>query len=217
MRGMILAAGRGARMRHLTDNLPKPLLSVGNKTLIEYRIETLVAMGITDIVINLHYCAEQITSLLGNGAAYGASIRYAYEETPLDVGGGIYHALPLLGDAPFITMNADVWTDYAPNTFELPSGSLAHLVLVRNPGHNLSGDFALQDGKIVLSGEKKYTFSGIALYDPAFFDKCAMGPFSLKQLLAQRLPEGVVTGELYYGEWFDVGTPERLAYVRAPA
>ncbi len=214
MKGMILAAGRGSRMRELTNNLPKPLLSVGGKTLIEYRVETLVSMGIRNVVINLHYCADKITALLGDGSAYGASIRYSYEETPLDVGGGIYHALPLLGDASFITMNADVWTDYTPGILEMPAGSLAHLVFVRNPGHNLSGDFGLVDGRVVGIAKRRYTFSGIAFYHPDFFSICSMGAFSLKSVLDKRIAEGLVTGELYEGGWYDVGTPERLAVVR---
>lgn len=214
MRGMILAAGRGSRMRELTNTLPKPLLHVGGKTLIEHRVETLVSTGVREIVINLHYFADKISALLGDGSAYGASIRYSYEETPLDVGGGIYHALPLLGDVPFITMNADVWTDYTPDRLELPVDSLAHLVFVRNPGHNLSGDFGLIDGRVMGIAKRRYTFSGVAFYHPDFFTICSMGAFSLKSVLEKRIAEGLVTGELYEGEWYDVGTPERLAVVR---
>ncbi len=212
MRGMILAAGRGSRMQHLTQHLPKPLLRVNNKTLIEYRVEAFVAMGLSTIVINVHYCADQIMSLLGDGARYGACITYSQEKTLLEVGGGIYHALPLLGNDVFMTVNADVWTDFSRTNMILPKASLAHLIFVDNPTHHPLGDYALSsDGQVIASSHNRLTFSGIAFYHPDFFKGCPASSFPLKAALERRLHEGVVTGEHYAGLWRDVGTPERLA------
>ena len=208
---MILAAGRGSRMQQLTEKIPKPLLRVNNKTLIEYRVEALVSRGISNIVINVHYYADHIMQLLGNGARFGASIVYSQEKTLLEVGGGIYHALPLLGDGIFMTMNADLWTDFSKNVV-LPPTSLAHLIFVDNPAHHPLGDYALSpSGQVIVSSQHRLTFSGIAFYHPDFFKDCVAESFPLKALLEKRLPEGVITGEHYTGLWRDVGTPERLA------
>lgn len=215
MKGMILAAGRGTRMAHLTRNTAKPLLRVGDKALIEYRVEAFVAMGITDIIINVFYCADQIEHLLGDGSRYGASIYYSREVEPLEVGGGIYHALPLLGTASFMAMNADLWTDFMPKTFSMPQGSLAHLILVPNPSHHPKGDFSLADGLVARSNHHRLTFSGIGFYHPDFFQECSLGSFPLCDVLLEQIPKGVVTGECYRGEWHDVGTPERLAHANA--
>ncbi len=213
MKAMILAAGRGERMRPLTDHTPKPLLEVAGRRLIEYHIQNLVAAGITELVINHAHLGGQIETALGDGSAYGAAIQYSAEEEALETAGGIFNALPLLGDAPFVVVNGDVWTDYP---FQLLPGSieeLAHLVLVNNPEHNPQGDFALQGNRVKVDGEPKFTFSGISIIRPELFAGCQAGAFPLAPLLRQVMLSGKVTGEHYRGEWCDVGTPERLQYL----
>ncbi len=210
MKAMILAAGRGERMRPLTDYTPKPLLEVAGRRLIEYHIQNLVAAGITELVVNHAQLGVQIETVLGNGSAYGAAIQYSAEKKALETAGGIFNALPLLGDAPFVVVNGDVWTDYP---FQLLPGSiegLAHLVLVNNPEHNPQGDFALQGNRVKVDGEPKFTFSGISIIRPELFAGCQAGAFPLAPLLRHAMQSGKVTGEHYRGEWCDVGTPERL-------
>lgn len=209
---MILAAGRGERMRPLTDRIPKPLLQAGGKPLIEHHIEALVAGGITRLVINHAHLGEQIVAALGDGARWGVSIAYSPEpQGALETGGGIFRALPLLGEAPFLVVNGDVWTDLEFHGLALPTGKRAHLVLVDNPTHNPGGDFALQDGELVLTGGVRLTFSGIGVYDPALFEGCAPGAFPLAPLLRQAIEEGQVSGVHHQGQWMDIGTPQRLA------
>ena len=214
MRAMILAAGRGERMRPLTDTCPKPLLDVGGKKLIEYHIGALVESGITDIVINHAYLGEQIESYLGDGSQYGANIYYSPEVEALETGGGIFKALHLLGDDYFILVNGDVWTDYNFNQLPKKISSLAHLVMVANPEHNLKGDFSLaaQENNHYLSqsGETKLTYSGIGVYHPDLFSNCIEGRFPLAPLLINAMKKNQITGEFYAGKWVDVGTPERL-------
>lgn len=214
MKAMILAAGRGERLRPFTDYTPKPLLPVAGKPLIVWHIEALVAAGIRDIVINHAWLGEQIEATLGQGDAFGAHIVYSPEgEQALETGGGIYHALPLLGDTPFLVVNGDVCTDY--NFSRLPSRltGLAHLLLVANPAHHAAGDFFLANGRVTdddaEAGATRLTFSGIGLYSPRLFEGCEEGRFPLAPLLCRAMAQGQVSGECYSGHWVDVGTPER--------
>lgn len=216
MKAMILAAGHGTRMGQLTANTPKPLLKIGtepdSKTLIEYHIEKLVAAGLSDIVINRAKHIDQYETLLGHGEKYGANISYSDEgDEPLETGGGIYHALPLLEDSSFLVINGDIWCDIPLDQLPCEPQGLAHLVLVPNPEHHPEGDFALDQGRIRLEGPQKYTFSGIASYRPAIFDECRDGSFALAPLLRHAISQDLVAGELYEGAWKDIGTPERLA------
>jgi N-acetyl-alpha-D-muramate 1-phosphate uridylyltransferase len=216
MRAMILAAGRGERMKPLTDSCPKPLLKVGGKRLIEYHLEALVAAGFEDVVINTGWLGEQIPLALGDGTRYGVHIEYSHEGWPaLETGGGLFNALPLLKHQPFLVMNGDVWTDWRPLSAQLPvewrSNTLAHLVLAPNPPQHPQGDFTLHDGLVGDGGESRYTFSGMAYYHPNLFNGCSAGAFKLAPLLYQAASQGRVTGELHTGQWHDIGTPERLA------
>ncbi len=208
---MILAAGRGERMRPLTDHAPKPLLTVGSRRLIEYHLGALVAAGITDIIINHAYMGQMIEATLDDGSQYGAHIRYSSEGTALETGGGIFKALPLLGVAPFIVVNGDIWTDYPFAMLPKNPQGLAHLVLVPNPTYHRSGDFSLHAGRVSgANDEPKLTYSGIGVYRPEFFEGCVAGAFPLAPLLRRAMAAGHVTGEHYLGEWHDIGTPERL-------
>ena len=212
MKAMILAAGRGERMRPLTDHTPKPLLEVGGKPLIIHHIERLAAAGFAELVINHAHLGEQIETALADGSRWGVSISYSPEKEALETGGGIFNALPLLGDRPFLVVNGDVWTDYdfsAFSSFE-PEG-LSHLVLIDNPKHNPSGDFILRDGAVYAEGSGlKLTYSGIGVYRPELFSKCSRGAFPLAPLLKQAMRDRKVTGEHHRGAWVDVGTPQRL-------
>jgi MurNAc alpha-1-phosphate uridylyltransferase len=215
MKAMILAAGRGERMRPLTLSRPKPLLDVGGRALIEHHLQALVAAGFSQVVINLSWLGEQICAALGDGARFGIDIRYSEEgPEPLETGGGIFRALPLLGPAPFLVLNGDVWTTYpyAALRERWLARDLAHLVLVPNPAHNERGDFVLRDGRM-REGEEgdRYTFSGIGVYHPSLFDGCRDGIFKLAPLLRAAASAGRVSAELYEGDWLDIGTPERLA------
>jgi N-acetyl-alpha-D-muramate 1-phosphate uridylyltransferase len=215
MRAMILAAGRGERMRPLTDTTPKPLLKVGHKCLIEYHIEHLVAAGFTDIVINHAHLGEQIERTLGNGQRYGAKLHYSPEGTALETGGGIFKALPLLGNAPFLVVNGDVWSDYPFSQLRRSLKGLVHLILVNNPIHNQKGDFHLFNDRIYQDGTPRLTFSGIGVYHPDLFKDCTPARFSLVPLLIKAMQTGQASGEHYQGQWLDVGTPERLNQLAA--
>jgi len=225
MHAMILAAGRGERMRPLTDRTPKPLLRAGGRALIEYHIDALVGAGVRDIVINHAHLGAQIEAALGDGSRFGARLRYSEEgEGALETGGGIFRALPLLGEGPFLVVNADVWTDYPfarlrGAAAQMRAGDdLAYLVLVDNPPHHREGDFALADGRVVdrtQPGAARLTFSGIGVYRAALFDGCQDGAFALAPLLRRAMAAGHVGGEHYAGRWVDVGTPERLAALDA--
>jgi MurNAc alpha-1-phosphate uridylyltransferase len=210
MKAMILAAGRGERMRPLTDKMPKPLLPVGGKPLIQHHIEALEAAGFRDLVINHAHLGRQIESAIGDGSRWGVHISYSPEEKALETGGGILNALPLLGDAPFLVVNGDVWCDYDFRSPTLAHGRLAHLVLVDNPQHNSAGDFALRDGQVTNRGAPRFTFSGIGVYHPRLFAGCTPGAFSLAPLLRAACDRDRVGGELFHGFWMDVGTPQRL-------
>ena len=215
MKAMILAAGHGKRMGDLTSSTPKPLLKIGTgsdcKALIEYHIERLVKAGVTEIVINRARHADKFDALLGNGEKYGAKITYSEESgDPLETGGGIYNALPLLNDSSFIVINGDIWCDYPLEKLLHDPEGLAHLILVPNPAHNPDGDFALDNDRIRLGGAEKHTFSGLAVYRPELFDECQDGSFALAPILRHTISQDLVAGELYEGEWRDIGTPERL-------
>lgn len=215
MKAMILAAGRGERLRPLTDTTPKPLIEVGGKPLIAWQLGRLKAAGVTEVVINLAHLGEQIESLLGGGAAFGVTIRYSRElEGALETGGGILRALPLLGQEPFLLVNGDIWTDM--NFRELPETpeASAHLVLVDNPPGNPDGDFALVDGIVRNTGEPMLTYAGIALIRPRLLSGERPGRFGLAPLLRRAARVGEVTGQIYGGRWFDAGTPERLQALR---
>ncbi len=215
MKAMLLAAGRGERLRPLTDRTPKPLVEVAGRALIEHAIERLVRAGIRDLVINHAWLGEQIVARLGDGSRLGVRIAWSPEPPgALEVGGGIRHALPLLGDAPFVTVNADIWCDYDFGALPAEPDGLAHLVLVDNPDDHPRGDFALRAGCVYLEGEPRLTYSGIGLYRPAFFAGDHPPRQPLLALLARAIRAGEVSGEHYRGEWHDAGTPERLAVLR---
>jgi len=212
MKAMILAAGRGKRMRALTDHTPKPLLQVNNKALIEYTVAALVNAGITDIIINLAYLGSQIQGYLGDGSRYQANIQYSLEAgSGLETAGGIKHALPLLGDTPFLVINADIYCDYPLQTLLHKPVDLAHLVLVNNPTHHSTGDFHINKHGLLNSTDiPKQTFSGIGLYHPELFTALLSGKSALAPLLKQAMQTQRISGELYQGFWMDIGTPERL-------
>ena len=216
MRVMILAAGRGERMGPLTSHTPKPLLDIGGKPLIAHQIERLHNAGFVDFVINVAYFGDQISNYLGDGSRLGVKITFSHEQNgPLETGGGIHHALPLLGPAPFVVVNSDIWTDYPFAKLPAEPDGLAHLVLVPNPEHNPSGDFGLINGRAVLGTSPECTFAGIAVYRPAMFAECCAGRFPTAPLLRHAAVRGLVSAELFDGVWIDAGTPDRLAQVRA--
>ena len=201
-------------MRPLTDDTPKPLLRIGGQTLIERHIHALAQAGFTELVINHAHLGEQIVAALGDGNAYGVEIRYSAETPPaLETGGGIFNALPLLGDAPFLVLNADIWTDFPLSELPEQIEGLAHLVLVDNPEHHAQGDFSLSAGQVSQRGPAMLTFGGIGVYSPELFSGCTAGAFPLAPLLRQAMDENRVSGEHYQGSWFDIGTPERLEAV----
>ena len=225
MKAMILAAGRGERMRPLTDRLPKPLLEVGGRSLIEWHLLALARAGITDIVVNLSWQGARIPEALGDGARLGVSLRYSDEgPVALETGGGIFRALPLLGEGPFLVVNGDVWTDFDFAQRPVPAAdALAALVMVPNPPQHPRGDFALlprADGEADLitdpvaldaaGAPPRHTYSGIGVYRPEFFEGCVDGRFPLLPLLRRAGAAGRLRGLLYQGLWSDVGTPERL-------
>lgn len=212
MKAMILAAGRGERMRPLTDTTPKPLLEVSGKSLIEYHLFALASAGFTDVVINICYFPEQFITRLGQGERYGVNIQYSVETgEPLETGGGILNALPLLGEGHFLVLNADIWTDYPLSQLPKTLKSLAHLVLVDNPPHNPKGDYFLQGGLVSKTGhEPRLTYAGINIYHTSLFAECQPGRFRLPSILEKPIQAGLVTGEHYKGKWMDIGTIERL-------
>ena len=223
---MILAAGRGERMRPLTDAVPKPLLRAGGKALIEYHLESLKQAGFTEVVINHAHLGQMIEAALGDGKRYGLNIRYSPESVALETAGGIARALPLLKcgvsrprEQPFLTINADIYCELdfsslVPVLWNMqahPDGDLAYLVLVDNPVHHPMGDFVLDNGRVSLSGKSSLTFSGIGVYLPRLFMDVVPGSTAkLAPLLTQAIAAEKITGEHYRGVWMDVGTPERL-------
>ncbi len=224
MKALIFAAGLGERMRPLTDSTPKPLLSVGGKRLIEWHLEKLAAFGIDEVVVNTSWLADQFPQALGDGSRWGLRIHYAYEgTTPLETGGGMCNALSWLGDAPYIAVNGDIWCDADFAALPREPGGEAHLLLVRNPGHNPLGDFTLgTDGHVQSDGNERLTFSGIGVYRESLLTNwrevigdvagTELTPprFKLAPLLREAMGRGAVTGTHHRGRWTDVGTPERL-------
>ncbi len=212
MKAMVLAAGRGERMRPLTDTTPKPLLPVGGKPLIGYHLEALARAGVRDVVINLSWLGARIREALGSGERYGLRIEYSEEgPTVLETGGGIFKALPLLGPGPFLVVNGDTWTDIDLGRLRLEPEAHAKLVLVPNPPQHPRGDFGLEDGYVVERETDRFTYSGIGVYRPELFEGCSPGKFPLLPLLRRAVAARKLRGELHRGEWNDVGTPERLA------
>jgi len=224
MKALIFAAGLGQRMRPLTDLTPKPLLHAGGKPLIVWHLEKLATLGITEIVINTAWLAEQFPAQLGDGQRWGVRLIYSHEgDTPLETGGGMLAALPLLGDAPFIAVNGDIWSDFGFARLPHKPEGLAHLVMVDNPDHHPEGDFQLQPNhQLRCDGANKLTFSGIGVYRPELFKdwRTIIGSAPGTELLRPRFPiapllrtamqHNNITGEHHQGHWTDVGTPERL-------
>jgi MurNAc alpha-1-phosphate uridylyltransferase len=219
MKAMILAAGRGERMRPLTDRTPKPLLPVAGKPLIVWHLERLARAGFHEVVINHAHLGDQIEALLGDGDAWNVHIRYSAEpHGALETAGGIANALPLLGNDPFLVINGDIFCDWDVSRarIALGPGDLAHLVLVDNPPHHPHGDFSLRDGKVGSADTAKLTFAGIGIYRPQLFADIARGtPAKLAPLLLDAIAAGRVSGECHAGRWVDVGTPERLVALDA--
>lgn len=218
MKAMILAAGRGERLRPLTDHTPKPLLKAGNFRLIEHTIQALVKADFKDIVINYAHLGEQFPALLGDGQQYGANISYSPEqEGGLETAGGIINALPLLGNKPFLLVNGDIWTDfpYEKLTSSTLADNLCHLVLVANPEHNQQGDFSLCSGLVSQAGNDKFTYSGIGIYHPDLFSSFKVQRLALKPVILDAIAQQQASGELYEGQWSDIGTVERLQQLTA--
>lgn len=212
MKAMILAAGRGERMRPLTDTQPKPLLQAGGEALLHYPLAALARAGIDEVVINLAWRGEQIREFVGDGSRWGLSVRFSDEgDEALDTGGGIRQALPLLGREAFWLVNADVYSDYPFRPLALPAGRLAHLVLVSNPAHHRRGDFCLRDGRVSAADGERLTYAGLAVLHPELVAAEQPGRFSLVPLLVAAMSRGMVGGERFDGCWTDVGTPQRLA------
>jgi MurNAc alpha-1-phosphate uridylyltransferase len=210
MKAMILAAGRGERMRPLTDETPKPLLKVGGRPLIEQTIKSLAQAGFHEIIINIAYLGERIEQYLGDGSNWGVSLVYSREDEALETGGGIFRALPWLGTEPFLVVNGDIATDYPFARLKQSPAGLAHLVLTSNPPHHPQGDFGLNDHLLSDSAVERHTFTGIGIYRPELFSGCLPGRFPLAPLLRRAMATGLVSGELYKGFWMDIGTIERL-------
>ncbi|HVN99292.1 MAG TPA: nucleotidyltransferase family protein [Steroidobacteraceae bacterium] len=209
---MVLAAGRGERLRPLTDATPKPLLAVRGKPLIVWHLEALARAGVRDVVINVSWRGAQLRSALGDGSRYGLRIHYSDESAlALEVGGGIFNALPLLGAEPFLVVNGDTFTDVDFARLRIGPRPLAHLVLVDNPEHHPEGDFALRDGLVEASGAPRLTYAGIGVFRPELFAGCAPGRFPLLPLLQAAIAQRRLSGERHAGAWTDVGTVARLA------
>lgn len=214
---MLLAAGRGERLRPITDTLPKPLVEIAGKPLIVYHLEALARAGVSNVVINLSWLGEKIRTALGDGGRYGVRIAYSEEgPVPLETGGGIHRALPLLGPAPFLVVNADVWTDMDLNRIPaLDEDADARLMLAPNPPHHSRGDFGLEGDRVVERDTERFTYTGIGIYRPGLFAGCAPGKFPLLPLLKRAIAARRLRGELYRGEWLDIGSPDRLAWLDA--
>ncbi len=211
MIAMILAAGRGERLRPLTDTLPKALVEVRGRSLLERHLDRLHEAGINDAVINLGWLGEKIVERVGSGSRYGLNVVYSPEgDNVLDTGGGIHNALPMLGQDTFLVVNADIFTDMPVPDFDLPAELRGHLVLVPTPDYREAGDFDLQDGLVQNGDQRLLTFSGMAVYRPEFFAGCRPGRFPLVPMLRDAADAGLLGGSLYEGRWADVGTRQRL-------
>nr|WP_298121253.1 nucleotidyltransferase family protein [uncultured Pseudoxanthomonas sp.] len=230
MKALIFAAGLGERMRPLTDHTPKPLIEAGGKPLIVWHLEKLAALGVRDVVINTSWLADRFPEALGDGKRWGMNIHYLYEgDTPLETGGGMLNARPLLGEAPFLLVNGDIWTDFDFARLPREPQGLAHLVMVEPPVFAPRGDFALDAaGQLHREGEQRLTYAGLGLYRPTLLDhwqehitgELRVTPggkprFPLLPLLHAGMAAGRVTGERLQGRWTDVGTPQRLADLEA--
>jgi MurNAc alpha-1-phosphate uridylyltransferase len=214
-RAMLLAAGRGERLRPITDSLPKPLVEVAGKPLIVYHLEALARAGVSDVVINLSWLGEKIRAALGDGAAYGVRITYSEEgPIPLETGGGIHRALPLLGPRPFLVVNSDVWTDMDfGRVLTLEEDAHARLLLAPNPPHHPRGDFGLEGDFVVERASDRFTYTGVGVYRREFFEGCEPGKFPLLPLLQRAIAARRLRGAVYRGEWLDIGSPDRLAWL----
>jgi MurNAc alpha-1-phosphate uridylyltransferase len=212
MKAMLLAAGRGERMRPLTDHTPKPLLLAGDRPLIVWHLEALAHAGVREVIINLSWLGPQIRAALGDGREFGLQIHYSEEGSPpLETGGGIFQALPLLGPEPFLVVNGDTFTDIDVSTLRLSTAADARLVLVPNPPQHPRGDFGLAGEAVVDREPRPFTYSGIGIFSPRLFAGCAAGQFPLRPLLNRAIAAGRLQGQLHAGQWLDIGTPERLA------
>lgn len=217
MKAMILAAGRGERLRPLTDRIPKPLLPIAGEALIVHQLGWLRRAGITEIVVNLHHLGTRIEERVGNGRDLGVNVRYSREEALLDTGGGVRAALPMLGSAPFLLLNGDIWTNYAFNRLVDLDPAAGHLVLTPKPAHRETADFALADGRVRRNGnsDDDLVFTGIAVVNPTLFDAAPEGPFNIAHVLYfDAAAAGRLTGEEFQGTWFDIGSPAQLKAVR---
>jgi N-acetyl-alpha-D-muramate 1-phosphate uridylyltransferase len=215
MKAMVLAAGRGERMRPLTDHTPKPLLVVGGKPLIAWHLAALAHAGIREVVVNLSWLGAQIRAALGDGRQYGVQIQYSEEGSPpLETGGGIFHALSLLGPAPFLVVNGDTFTDIDLGSLRLSAAADARLVMVTNPPQHPQGDFVLDGERLVMGAGPTLTYSGVGIFSPALFAGCTAGQFPLLPLLKRAIAAGRLQGQHHTGQWLDIGTPERLAALR---
>lgn len=212
MRAMILAAGRGERLRPLTDKIPKSLVEVRGQSLLERHLENVRRAGVTKVVINLGWLGDQIVQRVGSGERYDLDVIYSQEgDNILETGGGIHKALPELGTGPFLVVNADIYTDMPIPDVRLGKSDLGHLIMVPTPDYREHGDFDIDEGRIRNGETSAYTFSGVAVYRPEFFDGCEAGRFPLAPMLREAADRGQLTGTLYEGVWADIGTPERLA------
>ena len=214
---MVLAAGRGERLRPITDTLPKPLVEIAGKPLIVYHLEALARAEVRDVVINLSWLGEKIRAAVGDGAPYGVHITYSEEgPVPLETGGGIHRALPLLGPGPFLVVNSDVWTDADFSDFPaLAAGADAWLLLAPNPPQHPRGDFGFDGDSVVERETERFTYTGIGIYRPELFAGCAPGKFPLLPLLKRAIAARRLRGAVYRGEWLDIGSPDRLAWLDA--
>lgn len=213
MKAMILAAGRGERMKELTQDTPKPLIKIAGRFLIEYAIQNLKNAGFHEIVINVSYQKEKIKNTLKDGRDYGVHIAYSEEEERLETGGGIVNALPLLGNKPFLVMSADIITDYPLTKLKLAQNTLAHLIVVDNPSFHAQGDFGLENGYVDHKAKHRYTFANIGIYHPDLFRSCQPCFFPLRDVLFPAIEQQQVTGEFYQGIWHNIGTPEDVALI----
>lgn len=212
MKAMILAAGYGTRMRELTQHCPKPLLQAGGQPLIVYHLQALARAGFKEVVINTGWLGHLLENAIQDGAQFGLQVFWSREDEPLETAGGIRNALPWLGVEPFLVINGDIWTDLDYRQVHLPVGKMAHLVLVDNPPHNLQGDFSFAAQNVLAPRkEEAYTFAGVGCYHPALFAQYGVDENRLGVLLRDAMRDGVISGELFTGHWWDIGTPERLA------
>jgi MurNAc alpha-1-phosphate uridylyltransferase len=218
MKAIVLAAGRGERLRPITDTIPKPLVTVAGKPLIVHHLEALARAGVRDVVVNLSWLGDKLRAALADGTRYGVSITYSDEgPVALETGGGIFNAIQHLGPAPFLVVNGDTFTDIdlsalrAKADADVRAGALARIVLVPNPTQHPRGDFGLEGDRVVARETERFTYSGVGLYRPEFFAGCTPGKFPMLPLLERAIAAGRLRGELHHGEWCDVGTPQRLA------